>query len=76
MAVTDWSELTDEELRDLVELAGAWQRAHDYGDYKTSDALRAELIEWGAWPPEHGWHPVFESVNHRQKRISARAGDG
>lgn len=67
-----WSELTKEELVELVGLAGSWAAAHEALDFAAADVLRAELMAWGAWPPEHGWHPVFESPDHRKARLSRR----
>lgn len=67
-----WSVLTDSERAQLRVLAERWGAARSIRDYATADSLRGELMEWGAWPPEGGWHPVFESSDHRQARIAAR----
>jgi hypothetical protein len=67
-----WSVLTEDELLDLGDLAKRWLRAYVVRDFGIADGLRAELIEWGAWPIEGGWHPVFESVAHRYARVIAR----
>jgi len=66
------STLTDGEMADLQRLAAAHAAAKAGGDFQKSDAIRAELMEYGAWPPESGWNPVFETPDHRQKRLTAR----
>lgn len=53
-------------------MAERYYRARDEKDYAVSDALRTELLEWGAFPPECGWHPVFESPAHRKARLKTR----
>jgi hypothetical protein len=69
---SDWSLLTEHEYTELGDLAKRWLSARVLRDFATADVLRAELIEWGAWPLEDGWHPVFESMAHRYARIMAR----
>lgn len=66
------SNLSGSELAELIDLATRWKLAHWNANFIESDRLRAELMEWGAWPPDGGWHPVFESVEHRQARLMAR----
>lgn len=68
----NWSVLNPSEMRELHALAVRWQDARKRRDYAEADRLRAELVEWGAFPPERGWHPVFESRHHRAARIRAR----
>jgi hypothetical protein len=65
-------DLTDSELAELVDLAYRWKLARWNKHFAEADKLRAELMEWGAWPPEHGWHPVFESKEHRYARLLLR----
>lgn len=67
-----WSVLTEAELIRLCDLAMRWRSAHETRNYALSDQLRQELIEWGAWPPEFGWHPIFEMPAHRYDRIRLR----
>jgi hypothetical protein len=69
--VADLSTLTAEERATLCDLAWRYYAARAQRDYAASDSLRAELIAWGAYPPEHGWHPVFESPEHRYARAQA-----
>lgn len=64
--------LTDSEVAELRELAGRQKEAYIAKDYDTSDRLRAELQDWGAWPPEKGWHSWFEDGEHRQARLARR----
>lgn len=66
------SVLTEDELVELIDLVARWKVAQWNGDFLNSDALRAQLMAWGAWPPEHGWHPVFETTEHRYARRLAR----
>lgn len=64
------------ELNKLRALAEGWKEAHSQKDYATSDKLRAELMAWGAWPPECwavGWYSIFESTEHRYARHLERA---
>ena len=66
------SELSGNELAELRVLARSWEEARLRKDFPTADRLRQELMEWGAFPPEGGWHPVFESRFHRKKRHDSR----
>jgi len=68
-----WSVLTEGELSELGDLAKRWLFAHVTRDFAEADALRSELMEWGAWPIEGGWHPVFESTAHRYARVMKRS---
>ena len=68
-----WSLLTEDEFLELSDLAKRWLFAHVTRDFGAADLLRAELIAWGAWPPEDGWHPVFESTAHRYARVIKRS---
>ena len=72
MNPANYSVLTPQEIQELIALASRWEEAHTNKDFARADALRLELMEWGAWPPENGWHPVFESRPHRIARIDAR----
>jgi len=67
------STLTDNDLAELRDLARRYYAHRAAGHYAESDALRHELIEWGAYPPEQGWHPVFESTEHRVVRLKRRS---
>ena len=66
------SVLTSDEVAKLQSLVEAHTKALIGKDYATADVLRTTLMEWGAWPPEKGWHPVFESSVHRQQRLESR----
>jgi hypothetical protein len=68
-----WSVLTEDELLELGDLVKRWLLAHVMRDFQVSDELRIELMEWGAWPIEDGWHPVFESTAHRYARVMKRS---
>ena len=70
-----WSVLTEAELIELGDVAQRWLVAHLSQDFAVADRLRNELMEWGAWPVEGGWHPVFESQEHRYARIMRRDAD-
>jgi len=67
------STLTELELAEVRTLAEAQIQAHAGKDYAVADVLRTTLMEWGAWPPKEGWHPVFESKAHRMARLERRA---
>jgi hypothetical protein len=71
----DLSILTEAEASELVEIAEKYLRSRSEGRFQESDVWRAELMEWGAWPPEYGWHPVFESAAHRHGRHLRRQDD-
>lgn len=66
------SVLTEAEIDELRDLAMRHKEAYIAKNYGVSDELRAELMEWGAWPPEKGWYPVTESPAHRQARLAKR----
>lgn len=66
------SGLTKNEMDQLRDLAQRWKAAHADKQFGMADALRTDLMDWGAWPPENGWHPVFESSSHRSARLAAR----
>lgn len=70
--MSDLSVLTETELAELGGLAKCYLLAHLMRNFAESDKLRTELMAWGAWPPEHGWHPVFESQEHRYARFVVR----
>lgn len=66
------STLTPNEIAALRELAERWQAAHAAGEFEAADRYRSDLMQWGAWPIDGGWHPVFESVEHRAERFRKR----
>lgn len=70
---SSWSQLTDSESAQLRALWGRWQAARLDRDWEKADALRAELIAWGAAGVDYAsWHPIYESPEHREQRIAAR----
>ena len=70
---SSWSELTEHENRQLRLLWGRWHAARLEHDWEKADALRAELMDWGAAGKDYVlWHPVYESPEHREQRINAR----
>ena len=69
---TDQSVLTEGEMNELRSLALRQEEARANKYYEISDRLRAELMAWGAWPPEQGWHAVAEAPDHRQARLARR----
>ena len=70
--MSDLSKLTEAEFQELRDIAARQRAAHIARDYVVSDGIRAELMAWGAWPPEKGWLPAFEASDHRQVRLEKR----
>jgi hypothetical protein len=66
------SVLTAIELEQLRNLAAKYESLRAGKNYAEADQVRAELIDRGAWPIEHGWNAVFESPERRMQRIAAR----
>lgn len=68
-------ELTASELAALRCLHDEYSRARERGEFAVSDALRSQLMEWGATGPDYTkWHPVFESTAYRAERLAVRNG--
>lgn len=70
--ITKLDTLTVAEVAELIALSERHHDALAVRDYPLADSIRAELMLWGAWPPEHGWCGVAESRDHRTQRLAKR----
>ncbi len=66
------STLLPAEARALVSLRDRHLAARAEKDFVIADELRAELMAWGAWPPDGTWNPVAEEPVHRLARLEVR----
>ena len=64
--------LTVAEANTLLALNAQHLAARADEDWRLADSIRAELMQWGAWPPEHGWNAVAEAPTHREQRLQNR----
>jgi len=66
--------LSAEDKRQLSAVHGAWQQARAARDFVRADRLRRYLENAGCMGPDlAAWHPVFEEMPHRQRRLKAAA---
>ena len=70
------STLTVAEASTLLALNAQYLAARADEDWRLADSIRAELMQWGAWPPENGWNAVAEMPAHRAQRLQNRLDAG
>ena len=66
------SALTVAEANELLFLNARYLEAKAQKAYPLADSIRAEIMQWGAWPPENSWNAVAETPAHREQRLQNR----
>jgi len=65
---------TQHDIAQVVAIRVAWVTARERKDWAVADRLRRYLNNAGMLPPDYMYfHPVFESPQHRQRRLKAQA---
>ena len=79
----DYEQLLPHEWVEYSDLVDNFVSAKAAKNFGLSDSIRYELLQWNAGLSEekitsmfyqgiYEWHPIFETTNHRQKRIDNR----